>query len=158
MTVLLANFWTLSRLAISFLRWGSHIAEQYSSFGSIVELMTFSRTSDGVAGKQALFAAWLLCMLCWYGLTMSGWRKVWPQGTSQLGRVGFDDLQLHRRTHLATKHRWAWFERVTCTPHRVICLDCHTLSTRFVRWFRKKRLSHVMLSHLWLVSFPDPTH
>ena len=46
-TVLPANFWTLSKVAISFLRWGSHTAEQYSSFGNIVELMTFRRTSGG---------------------------------------------------------------------------------------------------------------
>ena len=46
-TVLPANFWTLSRLAISFLVWGSHTAAQHSNLGSTTELTILCRTSCG---------------------------------------------------------------------------------------------------------------
>lgn len=46
-TILPANFWTLSRLAMSCLRWGSQTAEQYSSFGRMVVLVILRRTSGG---------------------------------------------------------------------------------------------------------------
>lgn len=52
-TTLPANFWTLSRLAMSCLRWGSQTQQQYSSLGWMVELTIFLHTSSG---------AWCSCL------------------------------------------------------------------------------------------------
>ena len=137
-TILPANFWTPSRLAMSCLWWGSHTAEQYSNFGRIVVFMNFRRTSAG---------AWWSCL----------WIK--PMclfADLQVKLICSDQVNFGDR--MTPRYLMEGLGKISCPSTLrwvgIGCLDLVTVSSLVFVWFGVSPCDEIFLI---LVSCPDPT-